>query len=192
MSALLVRSLIDPRFDGEESPNPNPQERDTRHQRQHTQCLNAGQLQPPHSRNTNNEKPHRGPDVRQQRALVRQLSPLPSQPVSNRCVQFLGHGRSAILAETIPLQRAKLNRPGEKAGRRREGAHGRGGQQRLPTPLICPKRPRREEISSRLSPQGRADEFRLNKSILMPDPNSLMQQIKSTFRNRIAASNGLS
>ena len=94
-SAHLVRLLIDPRFDGEESPNPNPQERDTRHQRHHTQCLNAWQLQPSHSRNTNNKKPHRGPDVRQQCTLVRQLSPLPSQPVSNSCVRFLRHGRSA-------------------------------------------------------------------------------------------------
>ena len=55
--ADLVRLLIDPRFDGEESPNPNPQERDARHQRHPTQCLNAGQLQPPHSRNTDNKNP---------------------------------------------------------------------------------------------------------------------------------------
>ena len=50
---------------------------------------------------------------------------------------FSGMGDPQILTETIPLQRAKLNRPGEKAGQRREDARGRGSQQRLPTPLIC-------------------------------------------------------
>jgi hypothetical protein len=50
------------------------------------------------------------------------LSPI---DVSN----FSGMGDPQILTETIPLQRAKLNRPGEKAGRRREGARGRVDQQ---------------------------------------------------------------
>ena len=51
-----------------------------------------------------------------------------------------GMGDPQILAETIPLQSAKLNRAVENAGRRREGARGRGGQQRLPTPFfICSK-----------------------------------------------------
>ena len=128
-SAHLVRLLIDPRFDGEESPNPNPQERDSHHQRHHTQCLNARQLQPPHSRNTNNKKSHRGPDVRQQRTLVRQLSPLPSQPVSNSCIQSLGHGRSANPHRNDTPSESEAQQTGEKAGQRREGARGRGGQQ---------------------------------------------------------------
>ena len=125
VSAHLVRLLIDPRFDGEESPNPNPQERDTHHQRHHTQCLNAGQLQPPHSRNTNNKKSHRGPDVRQQRTLVRQLSPLPSQPVSNSCVQFLRHRRSANPHRNNIENEAQQTRREGRAKKR--GARGRGG-----------------------------------------------------------------
>src|SRR5437667_4840213 len=40
--------------------------------------------------------------------------------------KFSGMGDPQILAKTIPLQRAKLNRAGEKAGRRREDARGRG------------------------------------------------------------------
>jgi hypothetical protein len=41
-STPLARFLIDHCFDGEESPNPDPEERKTYHQRNHTHQLNAG------------------------------------------------------------------------------------------------------------------------------------------------------
>ena len=122
---MLVRLLIDPRFDGEESPNPNPQERDTHHQRHHTQCLNAGQLQPPHSRNTNNKNPIAvlmyDSSVRSFANSVRCRASRSRIAVSN----FSGMGDQQILTETIPLrERSSMDqerRPGkeEKARARR-------------------------------------------------------------------------
>lgn len=52
-------------------------------------------LQPPHSRDADDDKPQRGSEAGQQRPFVCQLSPLPSRPVSKRCIPCPGHGRSA-------------------------------------------------------------------------------------------------
>jgi hypothetical protein len=56
-STHLARLLIDHCFDGEETPNLDPQERKTYHQRNHTHQLNARQFTPPHSGNVDDEKP---------------------------------------------------------------------------------------------------------------------------------------
>ncbi len=56
-STHLIWLLIDHCFDGEESPNPDPQERKTYRQRNHTQQLNARHFNPPHSWNADDEKP---------------------------------------------------------------------------------------------------------------------------------------
>ena len=48
---------------------------------------------------------------------------------------FSGMGDPQILTESIPLQRAKLNRPGEKDGRRRECARGRVDPTKTPDPF---------------------------------------------------------
>jgi hypothetical protein len=56
-STHLARLLIDHCFDGEESPNPDPQQRKTYHQRHHTHQLNARQFTPPHNWNVDDEKP---------------------------------------------------------------------------------------------------------------------------------------
>ena len=56
-STHLARLLIDHCFDGEESPNPDPQERKTYHQRNHIQQLNARHFNPPHRWNVDDEKP---------------------------------------------------------------------------------------------------------------------------------------
>ncbi len=74
----LLWLFADQRFDGNESANVDSQESDTGHQRHHTQGLNAGRFKPPHGGNPDDEEPQRGSDVRQQRALIRQLGPLPS------------------------------------------------------------------------------------------------------------------
>ena len=91
--AHLVLLLFDHCFDGKESPNPDHQAHEACRQRQHTPWLNAGHLKPPHSRNTDDNKSHRSPDIGQQRPFVCQLSPLPSQPVSRRCIHWSRHKR---------------------------------------------------------------------------------------------------
>ena len=104
--ASLLRFVINPGSGGDVSRSSDSQQRDTHRQRRPSQHSHDGVFHQPDSRHADDDKSQRGPDVGQQCAFVRQLGPLPSQPVENQLVRSVRHEEPRILAGTIP------NRPG--------------------------------------------------------------------------------